>query len=73
MWKPGQHRMTPKYDMLSSFFPLVKNYHVTYVDDENKPFKVTCKNCNGFLRCAIKSGEQLYIGFIHEGMSTIII
>ena len=29
MWKSEQHRLTPKYDILSSLVPLIKHYYVT--------------------------------------------
>ena len=32
-WKLEQHKLTPKYDILYSFVPPVKSYHVTYVYD----------------------------------------
>ena len=57
--------------MFCSFVTLVKYYHVTYVDDDNKPFKINCQICNDFLTCAGKSGDILYIAFLHAGMSTI--
>ena len=59
MWKSEQHILSPKYNILSSFVPLVKYYPVTYVDDDDKPFKIICKYCNGYLRCAKKSIELI--------------
>ena len=52
-------------------FSPCKNCHVTYLDDDNKPFKIICQRCNRFVRCAGKSGELLYINFIHEVMPTL--
>ena len=34
--KPEQHRLTPKYYILSSFVPLVKHYHVTLEEMDKK-------------------------------------
>ena len=45
---------------------LVIYYHVTYVVDDDKPFKITCQNCNGFVGYAGKSGELIYINFFRE-------
>ena len=69
-WKPEQHRLIPKYYNPHSFVLLVKQYHVTYEDDD-KPFKITCQYCNGFVICSSNSVEILYINFIHSGESTI--
>ena len=55
---------------LPSFVPLVKYYHVTYVDYDNKPFIITCQSCNVFVICAGKIGEILYINFLNLVMST---
>ena len=41
MWKSEQHRLPPKYDILSSFVTLVKHYFVTMEEDNNQ-FKITC-------------------------------
>ena len=50
---------------------LVKHYHVNYVYDDNKPFIITYKYCNRLIICAGKSGELIFIPFIHADMSTI--
>ena len=63
LWKLEQHRLTPKYENFHPFVPLVKQHHVTYAED-NKPLKITCQKCNGFLRCSGSSGEILYITFL---------
>ena len=55
---------------MRSFVPLVKHYFVTMEDDENQ-FKITCQHCNGFVTYSGRSGELLYINFIHAGFSTI--
>ena len=68
MWKSKHHRLTPKYEILLLFVPLVKNYHVTYVDDDDKEFRITCQNCNGYIKCADRSGELLSITYPHAGM-----
>ena len=53
---------------MCSFFPLVKNYHVTKEYDGDKPFKINCQLFNGFIRCSGKSGEPIYITFLHADM-----
>ena len=68
--KSEQHRLIPKYYNPRSFVLLVKQYHVTYEDDD-KPFKITCQYCNGFLRCSGSSVEIIYIKFLHYGEPTI--
>ena len=68
--KSEQNKLTPKYDILHSFVPLVNNYHVTYEEDD-KLFKITCQCCNGFLRCSYRSVELLHINFFHADMSTL--
>ena len=62
--------MKAKYDILRSFVPLVKHYHVT-LDDGYKPITFTCQHFNGFVRSSGKSGEILCISFIVSGMSTL--
>ena len=49
----------------------VKYYYIDLVDDDKKIFKITCKHCNGYIQCAEKSGEMLYINFIHTGMTSL--
>ena len=66
-----KNRLTPKYDILRSFMPLVKQRHFNYVGDDDKLFKIAFKCYNGFLRCANKSVELIYITFLHSGMSTL--
>ena len=70
MWKIEQHTTATKYDIFHSFVPLVKNYHVNYEEDD-KPIEIACKHCNGFVRFSGRSGELLYINFIHADMYTI--
>ena len=53
-WKSLQHRLTPKYDILSSLVTLVKHYFVTMEEDDNK-LKMTCQHCNSFVTCYGKS------------------
>ena len=48
-----------------------KHYHVTEMSDGDKPFKIICQNCHGYVRCDGKSGELLYITFINSGMSNL--
>ena len=49
-WKSEKHRLTPKYDILSSFVLLVKNYFVNMEEDSNK-LKINCQQYNGFATC----------------------
>ena len=72
-WKSQQHRLTPKYYILSLFVTLVKYYQMICVDDNYKPFKITFQR---FKRCVIgtgKSVELLYTDFIYEAISTLIL
>ena len=71
IWKSEQHRLTPKYDIMRSLFPLVKNYFVTMEEDDTL-FKITCQHCNGYVTCKIMSVELLCTTFIHAGLSTIL-
>ena len=41
---------------------------MTYVDDYDKPFKITGQSCNLFVICVGKSGEILHIIFIYAYM-----
>ena len=43
------------------------------MDDVDKLFKITCQCCNGYLICAVRNGELLYITFLHAGMSSIVL
>ena len=43
---------------------------MTYEDDD-KPFKITCQYCNGFVRCSDSIVEIISINFLHSGESTI--
>ena len=71
MRKSEKHRLTLKYDILHYFSPLVKQYNVTYVDDENKPLKIIRQNCNVYAKCSSSNGELLYITFLYAGMATL--
>ena len=71
MQKSEQHRLTPKYDIIHSFPPLVKHYHVTEEDDGDKLFKTTSQLCNGFVRRYGKMGELLYFKFCHADVSIL--
>ena len=66
-----KHRPTRKYEVLHSFVLLVKHYYVSEEDDDDKLSKITCKHCNGFVRWAGKSGELIYLTFIHEVRYTL--
>ena len=69
MWKSEQHRLKPKYDILCSLVLLVKHYFVTTEEDYNQ-LKITYQHFNGFVTCYGRSGELLYITFLHSEMST---
>ena len=59
IWKIEQHILTPKYYILNNVFSLVKHYHVTEEDDDDKPLKITFQCYNAFVICAVKNGELL--------------
>ena len=71
MWNSKQHRLTPTYDILRSFMTLVKHHYVTYVDIYNKPFKINCKFCNGYVKWVGNIEELIYINFHHVGKYTL--
>ena len=54
MWISEQHRLTPKYDILSSLVTLVKHYNVTMEEDDNQ-FKITFQRFRGFVTCSGRS------------------
>ena len=56
MLKTEQQRLTPKYDIMRSLVPLVKQYNVTI--DDNK-FNITCQCCNILVTFKGSSGELL--------------
>ena len=58
MWKSEQHRLTKKYEIMSSLLPLVKHNNVN-MEENNNPFKMTCQHCNGFITCYGRSVELL--------------
>ena len=68
-WKSEQHRLTPKYDILSSLVPLLKHYIL--MGEEDNQFKITFQCCNGFVTCKGGSVELLYITFLNAGLSTL--
>ena len=68
MCKSKEHRLIPKYYILCSLVPPVKHYHVDLLVDDRK-VKITCKRCNGFVKCSGRSVKLLYITFLHSGMS----
>ena len=63
--------MTPKYDILCSFIPLVKHYHVTYVYGYDIQFKIIYRNCNGYVKCSDISRELLYIKLLRAVSTSI--
>ena len=72
MRKLQQHRLTPKYDIIHSFVTLMKHYNMTMEEDDNK-FKITCQRWNGFVTCSGWGGELLYISFLRDEISTLLI
>ena len=70
MWKPEQHRMTSKYDIMCSLMTLLNQYFVTMEEDGNQ-LKTTCQRCNDFLTNSCSSIELLYIKFLHSWISTL--
>ena len=43
------------------------------MEEDDNQLKITCKHCNGFVTCSGRSGELIYINFIHYSMSTIVL
>ena len=50
---------------------LVKQNNVTELYYYDKLLKITCQHCNESVRYTDKSGELLYINFLHACMSTL--
>ena len=63
--KLEQHRLTPKYNILRSLLPLVKQYFVTMEGGDNQ-FKITGQCCNGFVTCRGRSGELVDSSPVNE-------
>ena len=57
---------------MHSLVPLVKHYFVTLEKDDNL-LKITCQCSNGFVTCKGRSGEMLYINFLHAEFYTLVI
>ena len=70
MWNSEHNRLIPKYDIMFSLLPLVKQYNATMKEEDNQ-FKITCQCCNDFVTCSGMSGELLNITFIHSRISTL--
>ena len=58
VWNSEQHRLTPKYYIMTSLVPLVKYYNVTMEEYYNQ-FKIICKHCDVCLTYDGWSGELL--------------
>ena len=43
------------------------------MEEDDTLFKITCQSCNVFVKCKGKSGELLYINFIHAIFSTLVL
>ena len=41
------------------------------MEEDDNQLKTTCQHCNGFITCKVRSGELIYIKFLHSGLSTI--
>ena len=41
------------------------------MEEDDNLFKILCQRCNGFVTGKDRSGELLYITFIHAGFSTL--
>ena len=41
------------------------------MEEDDTLLKITCQHCNGFVTYKGKSGELLYIIFLHVGFSTL--
>ena len=61
-FKSEQHRLTPKYDIMYSLVPLVKNYFVTMEEYDNQ-LKITSQRCNDFLTCSFRSRKKSTLPF----------
>ena len=70
MWNIEQHILTLKYDILCSLVPPVKHYFLNMEEDDNQ-LKITRQHCNMFVTCKDRSGELLYITFLHSGLSLL--
>ena len=55
IWRSEKHGLAPKYDILRSLVPLIKQYNVTLEDDDIQ-FKTTCHHRSGFVTCSGRSG-----------------
>ena len=44
---------------------------MNYVDDDDKPLKIHCSHCNRYIKISGRSGEILYVNFLHAGMTNI--
>ena len=71
IWMSEQHIVTSKYNFLRSCITLVKKYHVIYIDDEDRPFKITRKNYNVYVKCSGIIVDPFYISLIHAGMTSL--
>ena len=71
MCNPEQNRLTPEYEILHSSMTLVKHYHVNYVENEDKTFKISFQCCNGYVKYSGRKGEKNYMTFIRAGISSL--
>ena len=72
IWKSEQHILTPKYDIICSLVPLVKNCFLT-TDEDDAQFKFTCQHCNVFFTYKGGSVELVYVTFINSILSTLVL
>ena len=70
-WKSEQHSLKLKYDILRSLVTLVEHYFVTMEEDDTL-FKITYQIFNGFVTFKGRSGELIYITFLHARLYTLV-
>ena len=56
---------------LRSFFPMVKYFHVNWLNDDNKLLNITSQHYNGYVEYSSKSAEILYVNFPYSGMNRL--
>ena len=57
---------------MCSLVPHVKHYNVDMDYDDNY-LTITYQRCNGCVTCSSRSGELLYINFIHAVMFNLVL
>ena len=41
------------------------------MEEDDTLLKIICQSCKGFVTCKGRSGEPLYMSFLHDGLSNI--